>query len=202
MLIYLEPELQQRVLAAFHYALNPRGFLMLGRAEGASALGDQFSVVDKQQRIFVRNEGTALPSLQVGGVRPRQRNGARGAGAAGSRSGRLAAAELPGQADRMLLARYAPAGVIVDESLRILEFRGDTAPFLEHPHGQAGLGLLRMARRACCTTCARPSRRLARMGAPVLAKGRAAAGGTEAAAGRHRGDPAAAGRPATAAACS
>ena len=76
-LIYLEPELQQRVLAAFQYGLNPRGFLALGQAEGVGALQDMFCVVDKQQRIFVRNEGSALPSFRWAG--PRGESAARGA---------------------------------------------------------------------------------------------------------------------------
>ena len=47
----------------------------------------------------------------------------------------------------MLLARYGPPGVVVDEGLNILEFRGDTDPFLEHAHGQASLNLIQMARK-------------------------------------------------------
>ena len=49
----------------------------------------------------------------------------------------------------MLLARYGPASVVVDESLDILEFRGDTDPFLEHGHGQASLNLSGWCARAC-----------------------------------------------------
>ena len=55
--------------------------------------------------------------------------------------------EVPREADRMLLARYGPPGVVVDEALNIVEFRGDTDPFLEHAHGQASLNLIQMARR-------------------------------------------------------
>ncbi len=46
----------------------------------------------------------------------------------------------------MLLARFGPAGVVVDESLSVLEFRGDTDPFLDHAHGKASLNLERLLR--------------------------------------------------------
>ncbi len=146
MLIYLEPDLQQRVLAAFHYGLHRRGILMLGRSETASALGDQFSVVDKQQRIYVRNDGAVTPSLRW--AAPPATAG-RTAPAAQTRATlrEPARTDLPGAADRILLARYAPPGVVVNESLEIIEFHGETSAYLEHPQGQAGLGLLRMARK-------------------------------------------------------
>jgi two-component system CheB/CheR fusion protein len=58
--------------------------------------------------------------------------------------------EVPGsvqrEADRLLLAKYAPAAVVVDEQLDILQTRGHTGKFLEFPPGKASLNLLRMAR--------------------------------------------------------
>ena len=166
-LIYLELELQQRVLTAFHYALNPRGFLTLGRAEGVGVLQDQFSVLDKQQRIFVRNEGAATPSFRWA-ASPMRRAGREESAPRPRALGPLAAAHLPGQADRILLARYAPAGVIVDGSLKILEFRGETAPYLEHPHGEAGLGLLRMAKKGLLHDLRKAVEDARAKGAPVL----------------------------------
>ena len=55
--------------------------------------------------------------------------------------------DVPREADRLLLVRYGPPSVVVDESLNILEFRGDTDPFLEHAHGQATLNLPQMVRK-------------------------------------------------------
>jgi len=44
----------------------------------------------------------------------------------------------------VLLARYGPPGVLVDDNLDIIHFRGDTSAYLEHPHGEASLNLIRM----------------------------------------------------------
>src|SRR5262249_48307603 len=50
------------------------------------------------------------------------------------------------EADRVLLARYTPPGVLVNESGDILAFRGRTSPYLEPAPGQASLNLQKMAR--------------------------------------------------------
>ena len=55
LLIYLERDVQARVLEVFHFALNPGGLLMLGSAESADLLTDLFSVVDKKQRLYRAN---------------------------------------------------------------------------------------------------------------------------------------------------
>ena len=50
------------------------------------------------------------------------------------------------EADRILLARYAPVGVVADESMTVLQFRGRTAAYLEPAPGMASLDLFRMLR--------------------------------------------------------
>ncbi|MDF3069001.1 MAG: two-component hybrid sensor and regulator [Polyangiaceae bacterium] len=47
----------------------------------------------------------------------------------------------------MLLSRFGPPAVVVDEGLRVMEFRGDTSPFLDHGHGKATLSLERLVRK-------------------------------------------------------
>jgi two-component system CheB/CheR fusion protein len=141
-LIYMEPRLQERVFATFHYALNPGGFLVLGTSESVGAASAFLAPLDEQHRIYWRKK-TATP--------PHLRFAARASGA--ERPATLApltprAAVPPGmptEADQVLLSRYAPASVVVDDGLDILEFRGDTHPFLEHGRGQASLNLFRMA---------------------------------------------------------
>ncbi|MDP9122150.1 MAG: ATP-binding protein, partial [Acidobacteriota bacterium] len=61
--------------------------------------------------------------------------------AAGGRS------DVQREADRILLARYSPPGVLVDTNLEILLFRGDTQPFLEHGQGDANLSLSQMVQK-------------------------------------------------------
>jgi two-component system, chemotaxis family, CheB/CheR fusion protein len=144
LLIYLEPRFQDRVLSTFHYALNPSGFLMLGSAEGVGISSTLFSPVDEKHRIYSRKATAAPAHVQLSAT------------AAADKAPRevaphtpltTVAADVPKEADRMLLARYGPPGVVVDAALNILEFRGDTDPFLQHGQGQASLNLIHMVRR-------------------------------------------------------
>ena len=50
------------------------------------------------------------------------------------------------EADRLVLNQYAPAGVLINERMDILQFRGDTSRFLRLTPGRASLNLLQMAR--------------------------------------------------------
>ena len=61
-LIYMERPLQERVFQVLHYALKPRGFLILGTAEAAATDSALFTLVDKRSRIYSRTAGpSALP---------------------------------------------------------------------------------------------------------------------------------------------
>jgi two-component system, chemotaxis family, CheB/CheR fusion protein len=144
LLIYLEPRLQERVFATFHYALGPSGFLLLGPAEGGGVSSALFAPVDEKHKIYSKRM-PAVPAhfhfTPGASTDARPRTAMTPTPEAATRS------EVPREADRVLLARYGPAGVVVDEGLDILEFRGDTDPFLEHTHGQASLNLLQMARK-------------------------------------------------------
>ena len=143
-LIYLEPGVQRRVMANFHYALKPTGLLVLGNAETVVASADLFRPVDREHRVYA-------PQGAVPGAVPG--SGAyRGVAVFGTRPG-AAAREAAGrgdvqrEADRILLSRYGPAGVLVDENLEILQFRGDTYPYVEHGPGTASLSLPRVVQK-------------------------------------------------------
>jgi len=62
-LIYLMPEAQNNILRAFHYALKPGGFLVLGMSEGLGGLERLFSSVDSRQKIFQKKESAERPAL-------------------------------------------------------------------------------------------------------------------------------------------
>src|SRR5215469_5179093 len=65
LLIYLDRELQQQVLATLHYGLNPDGYLFLGSSESAEHPSGLFRVVDRDARLY-QSTGRApdrLPSL-------------------------------------------------------------------------------------------------------------------------------------------
>ena len=116
-LIYFGSELQKQVLPTFHYALRKDGYLLLGTTETIREFAELFQLVDRQHKIFARvGESPAravsvapsliLPEVQPAGVPP----------AVSENWGDL---ELQRIADRIVLARYGPPGMVVDEELEI-----------------------------------------------------------------------------------
>jgi two-component system, chemotaxis family, CheB/CheR fusion protein len=61
-LIYLGSALQRKVVCAFHDALRPGGFLVLGSAETVGQHGHLFATVEKKRRVYVRS-AAALPRI-------------------------------------------------------------------------------------------------------------------------------------------
>ena len=147
-MIYLSQSLQKRVIPIFHYALNPTGFLMLGSTEGLLGAGSElFDMTDKKQKIF-RKRLVSAPvafGFSVGKQEP-PTNGPQAIAPPKPPETAKIPVELQREADRLLLARYVPPAVLINEHLEILQTRGRTASFLELPSGKASLNLLKMAR--------------------------------------------------------
>ncbi|HEV7508425.1 MAG TPA: chemotaxis protein CheB [Thermoanaerobaculia bacterium] len=142
-LIYLEPGVQRRVIANFHYALNRQGFLVLGSSETAGSSSDLFLPVDREHRVFAPAE-TVSHAISGSGAGTYQRGATFGTRAAAVARDAGDRGEVQREADRILLSRYGPPGVLVDDNLEIVQFRGDTHPYVEHAPGSASLSLPRM----------------------------------------------------------
>ena len=142
LLIYLGSALQKRVLPIFHYALKPRGYLLLGNSETVGGFGNYFTMVDKKHKIYAKK----LVPVRLAIDFPHTDFGVEKSGLAKKPELAGGAFDIHKEVDRVLLSRYAPAGVVVNEDLEIMQFRGRTGPFLEPAPGQASLSLPKMAR--------------------------------------------------------
>jgi two-component system CheB/CheR fusion protein len=141
LLIYMAQPLQWRVIPTFHYALNPGGFLLLGASETAGAFADLFDLVNQQQRIYVK-KAVRLQNYPHFTTRTFQSNTLAVAGGA---LRTVTATDWQQEAERIILKKYAPAGVLVNDNLDILQFYGKTSLYLESPPGGPNYNLLRMA---------------------------------------------------------
>ncbi len=144
-MIYLEPVLQKRLLPIFHYALKPGGFLLLGSSETIGGFAELFVAFDKAHRLYARKTTTHHPPATL------QRStgldlGVRGQRPPATTEAHALESDAQREADRILLAKYAPASVLVDENLMALQFRGHTGLFLEIPAGRATCHLPKMLR--------------------------------------------------------
>ena len=147
-MIYLGQSLQKRVIPIFHYALNPTGFLMLGSTEGLLGAGSElFEMTDKKQKIFRKRLVSSPVSFGFSiGKQEQASSGSQSIAPPKPQETLKIPLELQREADRLLLARYVPPAVLINEHLEILQTRGRTASFLELPSGKASLNLLKMAR--------------------------------------------------------
>jgi two-component system CheB/CheR fusion protein len=166
-LIYLEPALQEMVLATFHYALRPGGLLLLGPAETVSGVAGLFSPVDEQRRLYMKLPGSGPPRLLSA-----QRDTSSTWTAFEQPTRKITrSSEVLKEADRTMLTRFAPAAVVVDENCNVLEFRGDTDPFLEHAHGRATLQLEQLLRRGLLLDLREIKAEVKATGSPVRRSG-------------------------------
>ncbi len=141
-LIYLEPEMQDKLLLLFHFALSPGGYLFLGNAEGVGPREELFVPISKRRRIFRRVGPVARPPLEL--------PAASLAPTAAERLMLKATPESPvgALADWQLLEHFAPAAVLVRSTGQIVRFYGALERYMKLPRGEATLDVLTLARDA------------------------------------------------------
>jgi two-component system, chemotaxis family, CheB/CheR fusion protein len=142
LLIYMNAELQNRVIPLFHFALLPQRFLFLGNSENVTRHAKLFAPVDGRARIFRKLEtGTRLPpEFPITTAGGRATVEVPPVGVSGPDVG------LERRAQR-IAERYAPAYVITDENFQILRFSGRTGRYIEPTAGAATLDLLGLVHR-------------------------------------------------------
>ena len=140
-LIYMEPYLQKKAFTTFHYALNANGFLLLGKSESTGGVPNLFAAFNKKEKIFTRKDvpgsfihtathrsEASFTDVTIKAKRENIRN------------------DFQKTADDIMLSKYTPAGVVVNEAMDIVHFRGSTGNYLEPQPGKASLNLLKMAK--------------------------------------------------------
>jgi two-component system CheB/CheR fusion protein len=146
LLIYLEAKAQQKILPLFHYALKPNGILFLGSSETIGGFESHFSVIDRKWKLFRRSdEPGTFPGLErfPGGLM-RGIPETRVDDEAPTITTRHAS--IPDLIRQLLVARYAPAAVIVNGRGEVVYIHGHTGAYLEPAPGQPTHHLVEMAR--------------------------------------------------------
>ncbi len=142
-LIYLG-SVQKDIFPLFHYALKPAGFLMLGSSE-AGAPGDLFSVAEREQRIYAKRETPRKPHFFHAAARGSRRGAPPDSNAAAPPPRELwGSPDVRKEVDSILLSKYSPAGVVVDEDLEVIEIRGKASPYLTLPVGKVSFNLMKL----------------------------------------------------------
>ncbi|MEY4736982.1 MAG: hypothetical protein RL302_1301 [Pseudomonadota bacterium] len=149
LLIYLDANLQKKLIPLFHFALNPSGMLFLGSSEGIGEFEGLFSVLDRKAKLYQRKAGplgaqrNALSRFIAPVLATEASLPSRGAQKAAF-AAKLPLRELMEQA---LLSHIAPASALVNASGDIVYLHGRTGMYLEPVAGEAGIqNILKMAR--------------------------------------------------------
>ncbi|MCX6309627.1 MAG: PAS domain-containing protein [Bacteroidia bacterium] len=142
MLIYMEPELQKKLMLLFNYSLNPEGIMVLGTAETTSNQNEGFKEIDSRYKIFQRTVAPRLSELTNFPSAFKQRK-----------------LELPEVlsapkvvenvqilTDQFLLQRFAPASVLVNDKGDVIYMTGRIGKYLEPVAGKANWNIYVMAR--------------------------------------------------------
>ncbi len=143
-LIYFGTELQKQIIPTFHYALRPNGYLVLGPSESIREFSDLFTAVHRKAKIFTKVSGNFQVNFDIAS-RLKLLHEPIESGHTPNPSGWN---EIDWQraADRIVLARFGPAGVVVNERLEVVQTRGHTAPYLKVNAGVPGFNLMRLVR--------------------------------------------------------
>lgn len=143
-LIYLESSLQQRALSIFHYALKPQGILLLGNAETVGGVAELYSALDPQHRIYAKKPIASRLYFDFVGAHQTADKISISSPSASLGESASKGIQMQRDADRYLMAEFVPAGVLVDDQLELVQFRGKTSEFFEPSPGFASLQLLNM----------------------------------------------------------
>ncbi len=146
-LIYLEADSQSQLVQVFHHALDPSGYLVLGPSEDIGPFSDLYAVVDKKHRIFTKKPGSrqAFHELLSGRHTWGRPPGEPTRGGPGEMEP-VAPEAVWAAADRVALAQFVPASVVVDADLNIIQVRGPLGTFVEPALGPPSRNLAKMAR--------------------------------------------------------
>lgn len=141
-MIYFRSFLQKKAIAIFHYALRDKGILWLGNSETAGSASEFFNPLQRKSKFYTRKPGVGRYITIMG----EGKETAFEEEHMMLRNKEVKTEDYQKSADEIVLAKHAPAGVIVNEQFDIVQFRGSTSRFLESPSGKATFNLMKMAK--------------------------------------------------------
>ena len=145
LMIYLEPELQNRLIPVFNFALKPGGVLFLSPSESIGNHTELFSSLNRKCK-FYRAKHDATAATGIVSTPPVISSAVSGGKAREDVNRRSATTNLAEMTQRMLLQFFAPAAVVTDLKGNTLFVHGETGKYLRPAPGQASLNVIEMAR--------------------------------------------------------
>lgn len=145
LLIYLNSELQRKLIPLFHYSLNKGGLLFLGNSETVGPFSDLFNPISTHFRIFNSKDAISFPKMDypfamarpdfpsVVSVQPHE-------------TPRLSRNTLPDIFQNILLEKYTPPSLIMNEKGDVLYVNGNLNKFVEIGTGEPQMNIHKIAK--------------------------------------------------------
>lgn len=144
LMIYLEPELQNRLVQMFNYALKPAAVLFLSPSESIGNHTELFSPLNRKWKIY-RATHSASASHVVMSSRLAWTASSQGQSPEKIMS-TTKETNFSEMTRRLLVQCFAPASVVTDLKGNTLYVHGETGKYLRPAPGQASLNIIEMAR--------------------------------------------------------
>ena len=142
LLIYMEPELQKKLMNLFHYSLNSNAIMLLGNAESENSQNNQFTPIDAKLKIYKRTAitlNTELLDFPSSFSHSKKQT-------VNETKPVIVTENIQTLADQLLLQRFAPASVLINTEGDILYITGRTGKYLEPAAGKANWNIYAMSR--------------------------------------------------------
>jgi two-component system CheB/CheR fusion protein len=143
LLIYMNAELQRRLLPLFHYALNKEGILFLGPSETVGGFTNLFSTLDKKWKIYQRIETASGNHIYFP---PIVRIEKAGLTEDAAKVQKASSVNLPNLVQKALLDSYTPACIVIDYNYDILYVHGATGKYLQLSPGPMTANITELGR--------------------------------------------------------
>jgi len=141
LLIYFGSGLQQHVIPLFHYALNPGGYLFLGKSETVGQFTDLFATVEGKAKVFQRKRSNKQANLRFGSF--------------SNKSGRQQREQIqqkknskltiPEMVKETFYNSFDYPYVVIDANMDVLQISGDVRMFLGIYPGTMNTNILKLA---------------------------------------------------------
>ena len=142
LLIYMDTELQKKLLGLFYYSLNNEGYMVLGSAESLGSQSHFFETIDNKLKVFQRSQSTLSPVLidfPSSFARNKQST-------IENQKPVTPPQNIQTLANELLLQHFSPPGVLVNEKGDIIYISGRTGKYLEPAVGKANMNIFAMLR--------------------------------------------------------
>ena len=142
LLIYMDAELQKKLIGLFYYSINPEGIMLLGSSETIGTQNQYFETEDAKLKLYKRSATNLKHALMnfpssFSQAKPIHKE---------THAPADLSQNIEMLANQLLLQHFSPPGVLVNEEGDIIYISGRTGKYLEPAVGKANLNIFAMLR--------------------------------------------------------